>query len=216
MAEDDLKDSLAIPKSTVRRLVLYLRELQQLSRSGIQNIRSVTLADRLGLSDSQIRRDLSHVGLLGRRGVGYDTQELITAIRSILGTDRTWRVILVGMGNLGQALSGYKGFLDQGFELAGVFDSDPSKVGLVIHGHKIHPVEAMESIVKKLGGVQLAILAVAATAAPEVAARLNAIGIQGILNFAPVSVRRDANDMAVLDVDLALELQRLAFTIVQK
>jgi redox-sensing transcriptional repressor len=209
-------EALPIPKATVKRLVLYLRELQQLSRGGVHSIRSVSLADRLGLSDSQVRRDLSHVGLLGRRGVGYPTKELVGAIRAILGTDRKWRVILVGMGNLGQALSGYKGFREQGFELAAVFDSDSRKVGQEIHHHKIQSIDAMESVVKKIGDIQLAIIAVPAESAPSVASRLNDMGIQGILNFAPVSIRRNAGDSAVLDVDLALELQRLAFTIVQK
>lgn len=213
---DDSADSSSIPKATVKRLVLYLRELQQLSRAGVLNIRSVTLADRLGLSDSQVRRDLSHVGLLGRRGVGYVTKELIRAIRVILGTDRKWKVILVGMGNLGQALSGYKGFREQGFELAAVFDSDPKKVGKTIHHHTIQAIDTMESVVQKIGDVHLAIIAVPANSAPTVASRLNEMGIQGILNFAPVSIRRNATQSAILDVDLALELQRLAFTIVQK
>ncbi len=215
MINDSNEDTAAIPKSTVTRLVLYLRELQQLSRAGITYIRSSGLADRLGLSDSQVRRDISHIGQFGRRGVGYPTKELSRAIREVLGTDRLWRVVLIGMGNLGQALSGYKGFREQGFNLAGVFDSDPKKIGTKIHGHVVQSEDAIEEFVTQ-EGIQLAILAVNAASAEVMAARLNAIGIAGILNFAPVSVRRESGDAAVLDVDLALELQRLAFAVVRR
>ncbi len=215
MAELNENDPSSLPKATVTRLVLYLRELQQLSRGGVQNIRSSNLADRLGLSDSQVRRDLSYVGLLGRRGVGYSTKDLIRAIRHILGTDRRWRVILIGMGNLGQALSGYKGFKEQGFELAAVFDSDPKKVGLTAHGHKIRSIDELESYLTDTNDIQLAMIAVPAAHAPAIAARVNALGVQGILNFAPTSVRRHSGDATVLDVDLALELQRLAFAVVR-
>lgn len=208
-------DPSSLPKATVTRLVLYLRELQQLSRGGLQSIRSCNLADRLGLSDSQVRRDLSYVGLLGRRGVGYSTKELIRAIRHVLGTDRRWRVILIGMGNLGQALSGYKGFKEQGFELAAVFDSDPRKVGTTVHGHTTKSIDELENYVNSTRDIQLAIIAVPASQAPSIAARVNALGIQGILNFAPISVRHQSGDSTVLDVDLALELQRLAFAVVR-
>jgi redox-sensing transcriptional repressor len=204
-----------IPTATVTRLVLYQRELQQLSRSGVLNIRSGFLADRLGLSDSQVRRDLSHVGLLGRRGIGYQTKELIRAIKSVLGTDRKWRVILIGMGNLGQALSGYKGFKEQGFELAAVFDSDSKKVGDKIHGHAIKSIDDLEVYVESGNEIQLAIIAVPAAQAATIASRCSEIGIQGILNFAPVSVKRHSGEATVLDVDLALELQRLAFAVVR-
>ena len=213
MAEED--DSLAIPKATVSRLVLYLRELQQLMRSGIAHVRSGTLADRLGLTDSQVRRDISHIGQFGRRGVGYPTRELAREIRLVLGTDRRWRVILVGMGNLGQALSGYRGFKEQGFDLCAVFDSDPTKIGHTIHGHEIHSMDRLDEYITQHGQVDLAIMAVPASSAPNIAARLNSLGITGILNFAPVSVKRHAGDAAILDVDLAVELQRLAFAVVR-
>ncbi len=211
-----MADEIDIPKATVTRLVLYLRELQQLARGGIPFIRSSGLADRLGLTDSQVRRDISHVGQFGRRGVGYPTRELARAIRDLLGTDRIWRVILVGMGNLGQALSGYRGFREQGFDLAGVFDSDPKKIGSKIHGHKIRAIDDLESFIASEKEIQLAILAVPAPATAIITSRLSELGISGILNFAPVSIRTHSGDAAVLDVDLALELQRLAFAVVRR
>ena len=205
-----------VPKATVARLVLYLRELQQIARVGTLYVRSGTLADRLGLTDSQVRRDLSHLGQFGRRGVGYPVKELSRAIRATLGTDRRWRVILIGAGNLGQALSGYKGFAEQGFELVAVFDSERSKIGSVIHGHTIRAADELESFVAGCGGVDMAIVAVTASQACSVAARLSELGVQGILNFAPVSVRRHCGEAIVLDVDLALELQRLACGVVRR
>ena len=209
-------DPTAVPKATVTRLVLYLRELQQIARGGILHVRSGALADRLGLTDSQVRRDLSHLGQFGRRGVGYPVRELSRAIRSALGTDRRWRVVLIGAGNLGQALSGYKGFAEQGFDLAAVFDSAPAKVGSTIHGHKILSIDELEAFVETSGDIKMAIVAVPASQACGVVARLSELGVQGILNFAPVSVRRHCGDAVVLDVDLALELQRLASGVVRR
>ena len=205
-----------VPKPTIARLVLYLRELQQMSRGGILHVRSRALAERLGLTDSQVRRDLSHLGQVGRRGVGYPVRELSGVIRTVLGTDRQWRVILIGAGNLGQALSGYKGFAEQGFELAGVFDSEPHKIGTVIHGHQVRAAVELEAFVEGCGGIDMAIVAVPASHACNVVSRLSELGVLGILNFAPVSVRRQSGDAIVLDVDLALELQRLASHIVRR
>jgi redox-sensing transcriptional repressor len=121
-----------IPVATVTRLALYLRELQQLQRGGIDSVRSQSLAERLGLKDSQVRRDLSCLGTVGQRGVGYRVPDLTFAIQHVLGTDRSWNVILVGVGNLGRALSGYRGFGQQGFRLLAAFDSDPKKIGTTI------------------------------------------------------------------------------------
>jgi redox-sensing transcriptional repressor len=117
-----------IPKATVTRLAFYLRELQQMQRSGLANIQSRAIAERLGLNDSQVRRDISCLGTVGQRGVGYQVEDLIQSIQSILGTDRIWKVILVGVGNLGRALSGYRGFQEQGFDLLGAFDADAEKI----------------------------------------------------------------------------------------
>ena len=204
-----------VPVATVTRLALYLRELQQLQRSGAQRIQSGAIAKRLGLNDSQVRRDLSCFGQFGQRGVGYDITGLMKAIQVILGTDRSWNVILVGAGNLGRALSGYRGFDQQGFRVVGVFDCSEEKIGSKLGNLLIQSLDDLETVVEKTK-VELAILAVPAESAIAVAQRLEIAGVTGILNFAPVTVRRPNSSLTVVDVDLAVELQRLAFAVVNK
>lgn len=206
--------STAISSPTANRLGLYLRELQHCQRSGQATIRSSFLAHRLGLSDSQIRRDLAQLGQLGKRGVGYDVAELVEHLRSILGTDGSWTTVLVGLGNLGSALVGYRGFREQGFKLVAIYEADLTKTGQLHGGIPVIPVEQLESTIPKMA-VDLAILAVPIEAAANVANRLAALGVVGILNFAPVSLNPKPNT-AVVDVDLAIELQRLAFAVVNR
>jgi redox-sensing transcriptional repressor len=202
-----------IPVATVTRLALYLRELQQLQRSGLQRIQSGAIAKRLGLNDSQVRRDLSCFGQFGQRGVGYNISGLTKAIQSIMGTDRSWNVILVGAGNLGRALSGYRGFDQQGFRLVGVFDCANEIIGSKVGKLVVRPLAELDEIVAT-NKVELAIVAVPADAAKSVSQKLESAGITGILNFAPVTVRRPNSNLTVVDVDLAVELQRLAFAVV--
>jgi redox-sensing transcriptional repressor len=204
-----------VPVATVTRMALYLRELQQLHRSGLQRIQSGMLAKRLGLNDSQVRRDLSCFGQFGQRGVGYSIPNLTKAIQSILGTDRSWNVVLIGSGNLGRALSGYRGFKQQGFRLVGVFDNAPDMIGTQLGSLTVRALDELEIVVQQ-EKVELAILAVPASSALAVAERLEIAGVAGILNFAPVTVRRPTSGLTVVDVDLAVELQRLAFAVVNQ
>ncbi len=204
-----------VPVATVTRMALYLRELQQLHRSGLQRIQSSALAKRLGLNDSQVRRDLSCFGQFGQRGVGYSIPHLTKAIQTILGTDRSWNVVLIGSGNLGRALSGYRGFKQQGFRLVGVFDNSPEMIGTQLGSLTVQSLVELETVVAR-EKVELAILAVPASSAQSVAERLEIAGVSGILNFAPVTVRRPQSGLTVVDVDLAVELQRLAFAVVNQ
>lgn len=204
----------SISGPTANRLGLYLRELQHCQRSGQSTIRSSFLAQRLGLSDSQIRRDIAQLGQLGKRGVGYDVAELISHLRRVLGTDGRWATVLVGLGNLGSALVGYKGFQEQGFNLVAIYEADLTKTGQKLAGIPILPIDDLEKTLPKLG-VELAILAVPLEAAAAIANRLSALGVVGILNFAPVSLNPQPQT-AVVDVDLAIELQRLAFAVVNR
>jgi redox-sensing transcriptional repressor len=119
----------AVPKAVVSRLSLYLRELQHLVRDGHETTSSTQLGSLLGFTDAQVRKDLAYFGQFGYPGIGYRCNELISAIKSILGTDRCWPVALVGLGNLGRALLGYKGFETQGFCIAAAFDTDPQRWG---------------------------------------------------------------------------------------
>lgn len=204
--------STGIPAATAKRLGLYLRELQQLQRSGLSTVKSNALSSSLGLSDSQIRRDLALFGEFGKRGVGYDIAGLVTALRRALGTDGQWNTILIGLGNLGSALVRYRGFSQQGFNLLAVFESDQSKIGGTVEGIPIYATNCLEDFVEK-SNIHLAILAVPANVAPSLASRLAEIGISGILNFAPVSLS-NVSSVSTVNVDLAIELQRLAFAVV--
>ncbi len=201
----------AIPPATAHRLGLYLRELQHFHRSGTETIKSNVLGHRLGLSDSQIRRDLALFGEFGKRGVGYEVAGLVGALRRALGTDGTWNTILIGLGNLGNALVRYGGFQEQGFVLRAAFESDPVKIGTEIEGIPVYSIDSLEQRVPQLEA-RLAVLAVPAAAAPALARRLADAGIAGILNFAPVSLPVQ-KELAIVDVDLAVELQRLAFAV---
>ncbi len=201
-----------IPPATASRLGLYLRELQHFLRSGTETIKSSSLGKRLGLSDSQIRRDLALFGEFGKRGVGYNVAGLVGALRRALGTDGQWNTVLIGLGNLGNALVRYRGFSQQGFVLQAIFEADETKIGKEIDGVPIYSIDQLESVLPALQ-VQMAILAVPAAAAPPLATRLAEVGISGILNFAPVSLSSIPN-VATVDVDLAVELQRLAFAVV--
>ncbi|AMV31877.1 Redox-sensing transcriptional repressor Rex [Pirellula sp. SH-Sr6A] len=198
--------------ATISRLPLYLRELQQLQRGGSTRVQSGVLARRLGLNDSQVRRDLSGFGPMGQRGVGYEIRGLIETIQNALGGNRSWNVILVGVGNLGTALSGYRGFEQQGFQLVGAFDIDPSKIGKNLGKLQIQSFVALEEFVER-EKVELAILSVPAASAPTVARRLELVGITGILNFAPVTVTPPQSSVTIVNVDLAVELQRLAYAV---
>jgi redox-sensing transcriptional repressor len=201
-----------IPPATASRLGLYLRELQQLDRNGFTTVKSNALGARLGLSDSQIRRDLARFGEFGKRGVGYDVVGLIQALRKALGTDGQWNVILIGLGNLGSALVRYRGFAQQGFNLVGIFEQDQSKIGTVVEQLPVSSIADLPVFLSQTS-VQLAILAVPANIAPAISMQLADFGVSGILNFAPTSLSHIPG-VATVNVDLAIELQRLAFAVV--
>ncbi|MEX0688823.1 MAG: redox-sensing transcriptional repressor Rex [Pirellulales bacterium] len=203
-----------VPKVVVSRLSLYLRELQRLEAAGQATISSGQLGTLLGFSDAQVRKDLGFFGQFGYPGVGYRCDELIRAMRDILGTNQTWSVGMVGAGNLGQALLGYRGFGRQNFTITAAFDADPEKVGKVIQGIRIQPLEELaETIHAK--GIRLGMIVVPAARAQEAADRLVAAGIEGIVNFAPVTLVLPPHVQNV-GVDLAIELEQLSFSVTSK
>ena len=193
---------------------LYLRELQQLLRVGIATISSSKLGRRLGVTGAQVRKDFAYFGQFGYPGIGYRCEELIVQIRKILGTDRTWPVALIGCGNLGQALLGYHGFSKQGFCVEVAFDVDPNIVGQTFEGLKVQHLDHLPQIIEQRS-VKLAILAVPANAANKAVDELVKAGITGILNFAPVTLNVPKN-ISVVGVDLAMELEQLAFAVVKQ
>jgi redox-sensing transcriptional repressor len=204
----------AVPKAVVARLSLYLRELQNSVRSGNETTSSSQLGEKLGLTDAQVRKDLAYFGQFGYPGVGYRCEELIQAIRQILGTNRHWPVAIIGTGNLGSALLGYKGFTQQGFEVVAAFDVDRTKIGRRIQGVPIFDLQSLVEVTRT-HGIQLAILAVPAESAQGVADLVVASGINGILNFAPVRLTLP-REVHCVGVDLAIELEQLSFAVVNR
>ena len=204
----------SVSKAVVSRLSLYLRELEHLIEDGKATISSTRLGRLLGLTAAQVRKDFANFGQFGYPGIGYRCEELIDEIRRILGTDRVWPVAMVGCGNLGQALLGYKGFQKQGFRLRAAFDVDPSIIGGKFHGLTVKHIDTMAEVVEQ-ESIQMAILAVPAKAAADVADALVKSGVNGVLNFAPVTLNLPKS-VSVIGVDLAIELEQLAFAVVRK
>jgi redox-sensing transcriptional repressor len=174
-------------------------------------VSSGRIAAAVGVSDAQVRRDLAALGHLGQRGIGYDARELAAAIRAALGINRTWRAVLVGVGNLARALLRYQGFRAQGFEIVGLFDIDPSKVGQQVEGLQVEPVARLAERVGALNA-ELGVVTVPGDVAQSVADILAAAGIRGILNFAPVVLRLPPR-VRLVTVDLAIQLEQLAFLV---
>jgi redox-sensing transcriptional repressor len=161
-----------------------------------------------------VRKDLAYFGQFGHPGIGYRVDDLIGQVKHILGTDRTWNVLLVGAGNLGRALMAYRGFDAKGFKLVAVFDNDPSKIGRKHSGQgefEVQPLKDLVSTVEKLK-IQLGIIAVPPDTAQEVADQLVEAGVRGLLNFAPVSLRVPG-DVALNAVDVAVQLEQLSFQV---
>jgi redox-sensing transcriptional repressor len=200
-----------LSRASAGRLSLYLRQLEGLLGEGTAGVSSSLLGRSLGLTDTQVRKDLAALGSLGQPGIGYDVADLIAAIRSALGIDRQWRTALVGAGNLARALLRYHGFLDRGFRIVALFDNDPSKVGKSVEGLVVHPPERMPEVVAATRA-ELGILTVPAEAAQTVAEELIAANIRGLLNFAP-GVLRVPDRISVVAVDLTVQLEQLAFLV---
>jgi len=199
-----------VPGSTVSRLSVYLRLLDDSGTQGVATVSSVELARRAGTTAAQVRKDLSFFGTFGKRGRGYSVAELSAALRSILGLERGWRVALVGAGQIGRALLGYEDFRRRGFVIEAVFDADPRKVGQRCNGLEVQAAERLEVVLA--GGIDIAILAVPVAAAQQVAERVVSTGVRAILNFAPVPLRLPA-DVALKTVNMALELESLSYAL---
>ena len=198
-----------IPEATVNRLPVYLRALYALADRGIATVSSEELAAAAGVNSAKLRKDLSHLGSYGTRGVGYDVEYLVYQVSRELGLTQDWPVIIVGAGNLGHALANYGGFASRGFRVAAVFDSDPLVVGTEIAAQTVRHSDEIESVIAR-HGVSIGVIATPATAAQGVCERLVAAGITSILNFAPV-VLNVPSGVDVRKVDLSIELQILAF-----
>ena len=198
-----------IPDATVARLPIYLRALTVLAEEGVDTVSSEALAAAAGVGSAKLRKDLSHLGSYGTRGVGYDVEYLVYQISRELGLTQDWRVVIVGVGNLGHALANYGGFASRGFTVAALLDADERRIGERIGGLVVRSVGELEQIVRE-HDVHIGVLATPAEPAQEVCDRLVAAGVTSVLNFAPCVL--DVPDhVMVRKVDLSTELQILAF-----
>jgi redox-sensing transcriptional repressor len=200
-----------VSASTVGRLSLYLRLLEELTAEGSATVSSGALAQRAGVTAAQVRKDLSLFGTFGKRGLGYGVGELIAAVRQILGLERRWHVALVGAGKIGAALLGYQDFRRRGFFIEAVFDADAAKVGARWHGHVVRADRDMEAVLRRKQ-IDIAILAVPAESAQAVVERVVRSGVRAILNFAPTKLVVPAG-VAVKTVNMAVELEGLSYAL---
>jgi redox-sensing transcriptional repressor len=203
-----------VAESTVRRLSLYLRYLEEFALHGTETVSSETLAHLGGTTSAQVRKDLSCFGSFGKRGLGYAVPELAQHLREILGLTRRYRVAMVGAGKIGSALVSYRGFRERGFDIAAIFDSDPDKVGRQWNGLEVRDIADMEVVLGE-EAYEMAVIVTPADVAQAVSERLIKLGVKAILNFAPVQLAVP-DDVVVKHVNLALELETLSYALANR
>jgi redox-sensing transcriptional repressor len=203
-----------IAESTVRRLSLYLRFLEEFEEQGMETVSSEALASRGGTTSAQVRKDLSFFGSFGKRGLGYSVGELVRRLREILGLGRTYRVAMIGAGKIGSALVQYRGFKQRGFDIVAIFDADSSKVGRNWNGLTVRDAKELEAQLKNQS-VDIAVIVTPADAAQAVADKVVALGVKAILNFAPIQLMVP-DDVVVKTVNLALELETLSYALTNR
>ncbi len=200
-----------VSESTIRRLSLYLRFLEEFEERGIATVSSAALAGRGGTTSAQVRKDLSFFGSFGKRGMGYSVPELARRLREILGLGERYPLALIGAGKIGSALVQHSGFKERGFDIVAIFDNDPEKVGQVWNGLVIDDITRLEDVLRDRP-VKMAVITTPAEVAQEVADRVSSLGVRAILNFAPVQLRLP-EDVTVKTVNLALELETLSYAL---
>ena len=203
-----------IAESTVRRLSLYLRFLEEFEEQGADTVSSEALASRGGTTSAQVRKDLSFFGSFGKRGLGYRVPELKTKLRDILGLDRRYRVVVIGAGKIGSALVQYGGFGDRGFDLVSLYDNDPAKIGRSWDGLPVRDIAQLEKDLRH-EPADIGAVVTPAEAAQAVADRLVSCGISAILNFAPVQLQVPEH-VTVKTVNLVLELEALSYILANR
>lgn len=203
--------TLRVPEATVTRLSIYSRFLERLDKNGITTVSSGEIAEGVGVSPAQVRKDLAYFGEFGTRGVGYNVKDLMKYTLKILGLDQTWSLAIVGAGNLGFALCTYHGFNVRGFYIAAVFDNDPTKVGKKIGHLEVLPLDSFPEI-SKSENIRIGIIAVPISGAQEVADMMINNGVEAILNFAPVALSVPEH-VETRNVDLSVKLEILTFNL---
>ena len=203
-----------IAESTVRRLSIYLRFLEEFEDRGLSTVSSEELARRGGTTSAQVRKDLSFFGSFGKRGLGYSVPELSAALREILGLGREWRVVIVGAGKIGAALAQYRGFRQRGYNIIAVYDANRDKIGRSLEGIEIRDMARVESDVAA-ERPEIAVIAIPGEEAQAVLDRIVRTGIKAVLNFAPVQLHAPA-DVTVKAVNMAMELEGLSFALTNR
>jgi redox-sensing transcriptional repressor len=198
-----------VPDQTINRLPIYLRCLIQARALDIAVMNSHQLAQMAGTNAAQVRKDLSYLGELGTRGIGYDVEALVAHISDVLGVTDRRRVAIVGYGRLGGALHGYRGLADRGFEIVAVFDDDIAKIGTGAGDLTVSSIETLERDLQDLG-VEIVILTTPTFVAQEIAERVAAAGVRAIMNFTYARLELP-DEVKVRPVDLSVELQVLSF-----
>jgi redox-sensing transcriptional repressor len=201
--------TIKISEAVVRRLPIYLRYLNELSKKSVNTVSSQDLGQKLDLNPAQIRKDLAYFGEFGKKGIGYDVDYLIEKIRHILKIDKVIPVALVGAGNLGRALCNYNAYLKDNMKIVAVFDAHESKIGESINNLKVKPMGKLRDTIKELQ-VRIGIITVPAIEAQNVANQFVDGGVEAILNFAPIIIKVP-NDIRVHHADFTTELQSLAY-----
>ncbi|MHB8170134.1 MAG: redox-sensing transcriptional repressor Rex [Thermincolia bacterium] len=200
-----------IPEATIVRISVYSRFLEQADKRSVITISSSEIAEGVGVSPAQVRKDLAYFGEFGTRGVGYNVQDLLHHTLKILGLGGEWPVIVVGAGNLGTALVSYRGFRERGFSICGLFDNDLTKIGKKVGDLEVLGLEKMDEIIAQ-NKVNIGVLAVPAKVAQDVADQMINAGIKAILNFAP-KVINASEDIEIRNIDLSVTLEILTFNL---
>lgn len=198
-----------VPEATIARLPVYLRALHELAEAGSGTVRSAALATAVGVGSATLRKDLSHLGSYGTRGVGYDVEHLVAQVSRELGVSQRCSVVLVGIGNLGRALAGYDGFAARGLAVAALLDSDPTLVGQQVGGLVVRHVDELPAVLSG-SDINIGVIATPAGAAQQVCDQLVAAGVTSVLNFAPVLLTVP-DHVDLREVDLSVELLVLSF-----
>lgn len=200
-----------ISMAVIRRLPRYYRYLADLLRVDIKRISSKELSERMGITASQIRQDLNCFGGFGQQGYGYNVETLYKEIGKILGVDRRFTTIIIGAGNMGNALANYTNFQKRGFDLIGIFDVNPNRVGQQINGINILHIDVLEDFMRK-NSVDIAILTVPSHVISEIAEKVAELGVKGIWNFSPQDLKL-SHDVVVENVHLSDGLAVLGYRI---
>lgn len=200
-----------IPEATVMRLSIYSRYLHQLIDEGVETISSGEIAQGVGVSSAQVRKDLAYFGEFGTRGVGYKVEELYGHLMKILGLDRKWNIIIIGAGKLGSALALYHGFVDRGFNISAILDVDENKIGNKLGDVEVETLDLLDQRVKE-SNVSIGVVTVPASVAQDVTDKLVEAGVKAILNFSP-RVLRVPSHIVLRNVDLSVNLEVLSFNL---